>query len=165
MSPQIYEPKITYRNLSILAKISPMNEEKPPLDPIELLDDVLKVLSQRGLSNVNLQSELEEAYFKYKNVFFDDRVRMREVLQKLIKDEYVQVQLYENDSIEGYRITFEGRYFLGQGGYREDALIRDQNKRAARIHTLILEVGALLAGVGGFVAAVYYGIEIWKTYP
>ncbi|MEI8280656.1 MAG: hypothetical protein WCG87_12930 [Bacteroidota bacterium] len=159
------------------------------LTPIEKLDRVLEFLEDDTLANSVGRSTLSviqhfceyEEFTKFKGDVFDQSRYENEIegiVQKLEKDNYITSYKKETSRVWSidptkekiYRITFEGRVFIQQGGYSAEneskmageQRLRDaeRNARAIQITTLIL---TLFVALGSIVAATYYFLEIWKN--
>ncbi len=146
------------------------------LSPIQQLDFVLSSLDNYSKTINEIQKELNLEISTFKDV--------RMILEKLVKDKYAQ-EIKEEVRYEGpaflkppggtwsysYKLSFEGKVFIQQGGYREQFKvnvaenIRLDNLEKRQKHfewnqTLLLT----LVAVGTLIAAVYYLMEIGVHY-
>ena len=158
-----------------LALLNQSNNLMEFFKPIEQLDAVLKTLadSKNNRLGITLGSIAYEANVieRGKIVGLPD---INLVLDKLIKDKYVEVNVYSNPKPENrYSITFEGYFFIKEeGGYsgrynlqsseknRLDNIEKDQIKRDESIKKLTawVAIGTVAAAI---IALVFL---IWQIY-
>ncbi|HKC68535.1 MAG TPA: hypothetical protein VKG26_09905 [Bacteroidia bacterium] len=96
----------------------------------------------------------------------DDRA-ITLVMDKLLRDKYVNY----NPVNQTYWINFDGKTFIQNGGYFQEKINRDyKNNIETRLREEVRRISKtnlLLTIVLAFataIAAVYYGIEIWKFF-
>jgi len=140
------------------------------------LDSILK-------ESYNPTATLPKSFGEIKERFNNlTLVEVAIILDKLTNDDYVKTtysfnrnkttgeKIYnENDPY--YNITFEGYYFLQNGGYTgqlnrnhsEMSRVRVLEKRTAGMQSKMFWLTVLLA-VGTSIAAWYYLTELWKYY-
>lgn len=143
------------------------------LTPIHKLDEVLKILaSNYGKAGIDFDS----LYNKTKNIIVDDGNELQEILEKLFDDNFIIVFDRNSNVIKDigakestlvrftfYKIKFEGRYFLKQGGYtiqeKSEGLKKQEiiDGKALRIRN----DSRLIFGTY-LVAAVGLGLIIWE---
>lgn len=137
------------------------------MTPAEQLDAVLDTLKSREEKEMTIEdignclSESQKSIVE--NV-------LQQVLNKLEKDGYIYSYNSSTGSIPQktfktftlYKLTFEGHYFIQEGKYKEKLSNEASLATWAYIQTLFATLGAILAGVGGFVAAIYYLHELLK---
>lgn len=155
------------------------------MNPNEILDEFLRflyfsdVLKKLDISPTSFTAK--QIYSNYnelmKNKFLNDEAvfghkhehEVVEILEKLSKDGYLKETKYQVGSC--YATTFEGKWFISQGGYvgkfaaldaekRKDEFFVSQSLRNGRMLNLL----TVLLAFGTLIAAWYYGIEIWKYY-
>jgi len=128
------------------------------LPPSHRLDYILFYLNHDERPDTILEIEQNLKWAEY-DIMVDKEINI--ILDKLVKDGYVLQQqrkaMEEHKWVEKgteYYISFEGRYFVEKGGYRQQDLdkeqerkIKNQRLRRADLKDLILTVGAILAGL------------------
>ena len=144
------------------------------MNSIEKLDAVLECfvniqIHQTMLNEEEILSQIDKTKIR-------DRDELIKVLKKLVKDEYLEIQLrfnnYSNVSSEHYTLTFEGDYFYRyEGGYlgkfrkaaehemQIEYYRNIQTSQANKLNTLTTWIA-----IGTIIAAIYYLCEIIKTW-
>ena len=154
---------------------------KPKLKPIEQLDYLLEFLSNNMHAKPKISLVDILKYTDYN--ICDDGAELVQVLNKLIKDGYADFENVnmgvsalsypEVDTyIRYFFATFEGKFLISmEGGYQ--GLHLRQHAESIRLAKLEKLDRAnrnaqtwltVLIAFGTLVAAVYYGIEVWKFY-
>jgi len=132
---------------------------------IDKLDAVLIFLSLRGSESLFTAFEIRESVTGFLIEEMDD---IYSILKKLVKNEYVE--FHDISSMRRhpqYSITFEGKVFTEQGGYRQKLMnessenirlvkIENAQKQFRRVQNVLLTIVA----AGTLIAAVYYIMEI-----
>lgn len=122
----------------------------------KILDNILL-----SLKNTTVDRPVEEG-----EIFFDMQIHKSTgnrdkliVIEKLMKDGFINKTEMLVGAIKekGFYITFEGLLHIEQGGYI-GKLKREANQESLQS----IEKGLIVLGV--VVAALYYGIEIWKYF-
>jgi len=150
-----------------------MNEEIPEL--IKQIDIVLKTLAQADYAKSGIDYhelfDIINLLFEHENPPLKkvDNNEFYRIISKLKKDGFVESPMGTT-----HEITFEGNLSHLLGGYEKQ--YRDKNlaaelqyrvyriqKTQTAIQTWIAVLTLLLA-LGTSVAALYYGIEVWKFY-
>ena len=103
-----------------------------------------------------------------------DLLAIRRMHEKLIKDEFVDEMILTEESkakltakgvdVKGERyfyLTYQGICFEGYEKHKADIVLRENKVQSIATRQFWL---TLILAVGAFVAAWYYGIEIWKYY-
>jgi hypothetical protein len=66
----------------------------------------------------------------YKDLGFDNNSKeLIEILLKLEKDKYVHSEIDPSDNIKKYFSTFDGRFFLTEGAYKQEFLDKEQKRK------------------------------------
>lgn len=147
--------------------------------PLELLDIVLRYL--RNPKGLPIKT-LDEITNDLNPILNAEQADIYLILNKLIKDEYIKdewVDVREKNlplgiekSVLHYLITFEGKIFLDYpGGYVKQA--EEQNAESIRLEKIEsdqkasrnqMNVLTAIIAAGTLIAAIYYGVEIYKEF-
>ena len=145
------------------------------MDNYKKLDNVLKVLN----GQIMLLSYDQIASKAKANLNLKDFTELRAILNKLIKDGYVEAVLIHHINIntkekiseDDYRITFEGKCFILEGGYEghfqrlaSESIRLDILAESQRVSDGNMVFLTRVIAVGTSIAAVYYLIEIVKHF-
>ncbi len=113
------------------------------------------------------------------NLNLKDLTLLNAILNKLIKDYYVEsisinninINTHKESNEHKYRITFEGKMFIFDGGYAVDYENRNSHQiEINRIKNLQINLQQKLnlltfwVTIGTLIAAVYYAIEVLKYF-
>jgi len=141
-------------------------------NPLVKLDVVLMFLSIQ--TYMQTMDEIHRGVYDY--IESDDN-EISLILGKLEKDNFIIKQVLPTHDVRSakmidiyhFAITFDGKFFLKQIGYNLQAINNaSENTRLERLETELKENRrwtlylTILIAVGTLVAAIYYGIEIYK---
>ncbi len=150
---------------------------QPENSATEVLDNVLMnfVSSSRFIGVHKIQ------LFEHLKAFEPELIDgiLDEVIAKLIEDKYIRHAYYNNVIVDGknipnvpfYTLTFDGLFFLNNGGYAGE--MKRENAENIRVETLEKSQKAnanrmtyltIVIAVGTAIAAWYYLIEVGKFY-
>ncbi len=121
------------------------------MNELKLLDDILKVLKDHTQENLLTQ---ENAFIlAEKGLHKDDSRLIYTVINKLVKDGYVEFKSLDENSklIQGYLLTFEGLIFINKGGYKWQRIWQISKIIFLNISSILLVLSAVFAGI------YYYG--------
>lgn len=145
---------------------------------LEILDALLKYLKDTNHNTFqHIKSDVKNKSAFLKDI--DDKI-LYSALLKLVKDDYVYEDFQKIGSLSGnvYNISFEGIFFINNGGYEKE----HQNNQKAEIESAELKKRqflleekhssiqgqivflTLIIAIGTLIPAVYYIIEILKFF-
>ena len=147
------------------------------LSELKKLDDVLRYFEIHFKDNPLTENDVKNAI---ENPFDFDLNEIRPIIHKLVNDKRLKNVLIDGlntyspnrefEYVEDYySITFDGRFFIQAGGYvRRAELNLSENIRMEKLeiattaNQLLTTRLTILIAVGTLLAAIYYGIEIYK---
>jgi hypothetical protein len=149
--------------------------------PLNKLDTILQLLAgDFGKGGVDFDSLVIKVF---KTELIEDGMELIEILDKLKKDKYIisfskginRNMLHslkmEHVVVDYYKITFEGRVFISQAGYKGEVIAKEaENVRLnkiennQRVNRVLMAFLTGILAVGTVVAAIYYGLQIWDRY-
>ena len=106
------------------------------MTPLEKLDTVLSFLASDNISIKPYASDgiIIKELTESKNVFWQLPSEVTDILKYLVRDNKIDV--WVNDNKDVYRINFNGRVFIEQGGYIEQE--KRLNKEKEKIESIRL---------------------------
>lgn len=129
---------------------------------IEDLDKVLRYLLADEEYAFKSLSDITHAFDRSK-LTVADTVSIKVMLEKLIKDDYIEALALSDISAENqlfgkrYKITFEGILFIQQDGYSGRA-------KSIALREISQTFAVWIAAIGTGVAGVYALVEIFRNY-
>jgi len=133
--------------------------------PYTKLDSVLKYLIKNEifLYEFTVEGSFEKlGIHEVKNMY-----ELRQILDKLVKEGYVKTKAFVPNTafdeivVTAYSITFDGEFFINNGGYEmQSKILAKQNSQTKRNELLVI-LGTWLAGIGALSLTLW---EIYKTF-
>ncbi len=137
------------------------------MSPITKLDTILKLLAEtESLRPYATDTNILYAMYPNDVIGAIKPPDIGKALKQLEDDKFI-----EHTAWDTYGTTFKGELFHQEGGYQ--GRLDRQNSESIRVDTLekrqkVYESNMVLLtwilAVSGFVAACYYGLEIWKYF-
>ena len=130
---------------------------------IQEIDTVLKLAcdtSPNGISRIDIRKVLKGKDTDVSYGLIDEITNHLETKEYLhsFKQDVITPSLIKD--IQHWTITFNGRLFHLQGGYKGEI---KRNTNANRINNLVFVLTAVIA-VGTLISGIYYSLEIWRFF-